>query len=124
LFGAEYQENAFVGEPSANLIKRNVLNDTGYRVKGTQAYQGKEFLTSTDERFRPVTLYNGPDGALYVIDFYRGIIQHKTYLTSYLKNEIRSRELTNPINSGRIYKIVPQKKPQVSSPFRIRRKSW
>ena len=110
LFGAEYQENAFVGEPSANLIKRNVLNDTGYRVKGTQAYQGKEFLTSTDERFRPVTLYNGPDGALYVIDLYRGIIQHKTYLTSYLKNEIRSRELTNPINCGRIYKIVPAEK--------------
>src|SRR5215203_2184282 len=41
---------------------------------------------------------------------YRGIIQHKTYLTPYLKNEIKERDLTKPLNCGRIYKIVPQKK--------------
>ena len=54
-----------------------------------------------------MNLYVGPDGALYVIDMYRGIIQHKTYLTPYLKNEIKERKLTNPLNCGRIYKIVP-----------------
>jgi mono/diheme cytochrome c family protein len=41
---------------------------------------------------------------------YRGIIQHKTYLTPYLKNEIKQRELTEPLNCGRIYKIVPKNK--------------
>lgn len=109
-FGKDYQMNAFVGEPSANLIKRNILEDSAYKVKGKQAYKQKEFLASADERFRPVSLYNAPDGALYVVDMYRGIIQHKTYLTDYLKNEIKSRKLEKPLTYGRIYKIVPQNK--------------
>src|SRR5687768_3667922 len=86
LFGGEYEENAFVAEPSANLVKRNILKDSSFFVIGRQAYAGREFLASTDERFRPVNLHAGPDGALYVLDMYRGIIQHKTYLTPYLKN--------------------------------------
>lgn len=110
LFSKEYNENAFVAEPAANLIKRNILEKSGYSIKGTQAYSNKEFLRSTDERFRPVNLYNGPDGALYIADMYRGIIQHKTYLTPYLKNEIKERSLTEPLSFGRIYKVVPRSK--------------
>lgn len=108
LYGAAFEGNAFVAEPSANLIKRNLLQDSGYIVKGKQAYRNKEFLASTDERFRPVNLHQGPDGAMYVLDMYRGIIQHKTYLTPYLKNEIGTRELTQPLNCGRIYRVVPK----------------
>lgn len=108
LFKEAYHNNAFVAEPSANLIKRNILEEDGYMVKGRQAYTGKEFLTSIDERFRPVNLYNGPDGALYITDMYRGIIQHKLYLTDYLKKEISERSLSQPLNCGRIYKVVPQ----------------
>ena len=108
LFKEAYHNNAFVAEPSANLIKRNILEEDGYAIKGRQAYEGKEFLTSIDERFRPVNLYNGPDGALYITDMYRGIIQHKFYLTDYLKKEISKRSLSQPLNCGRIYKVVPQ----------------
>ncbi len=110
LFRDAYQFNAFVAEPSANLIKRNVLTQSGFVVKGTQAYKGKEFLASLDERFRPVNLYNGPDGALYVLDMYRGIIQHKTYVTPYLSEQFKRRDLSSPLNCGRIYKIVPKNK--------------
>lgn len=108
LLGEAYEGNVFVAEPSANLIKRNLLQDSGYIVTGKQAYHNREFLASTDERFRPVSLYTGPDGALYILDMYRGIIQHKTYLTPYLKNEIRVRNLTEPLNCGRIYRVVPK----------------
>src|SRR5215203_2379144 len=118
LFDKEYYGNAFVAEPSANLIKRNIVTSKGYVVEGKQAYSAKEFLASEDERFRPVSLYNGPDGALYIVDMYRGIIQHKTYLTPYLKNEIKKRELTEPLNCGRIYKVVP--KDSQAPPMRIR----
>ncbi|MDB5249951.1 MAG: dehydrogenase [Segetibacter sp.] len=110
LFDKSYYGNAFVAEPSANLIKRNILQEDGYKVQGREAYTKKEFLASEDERFRPVSLYVGPDGALYIIDMYRGIIQHKTYLTPYLKNEIRERALTKPLSYGRIYKVVPENK--------------
>lgn len=107
LYGEAFEGNAFVAEPSANLIKRNILKDSSYEVQGKQAYQGREFLASTDERFRPVNLHLGPDGAMYILDMYRGIIQHKTYLTPYLKNEIGSRDLTQPLNCGRIYRVLP-----------------
>lgn len=107
LFSSDYYNNAFVAEPSANLIKRNILQENGYVTIGRQAYKEHEFLTSTDERFRPVSLYDGPDGALYITDMYRGIIQHITYITGYLKKEIKERSLSNPLNCGRIYKIVP-----------------
>ncbi|WP_118195885.1 DUF7133 domain-containing protein [Albibacterium indicum] len=108
LFGEAYDENVFVGEPSANLIKRNVLSRNGNKIEGEQVYEGREFLASYDERFRPVTLYNGPDGALYVIDMYRGILQHKLYITEYLRKEITARSLENPLTYGRIYKVVPE----------------
>lgn len=110
LFGPDYYGNAFVAEPSANLIKRNILSNDGNLVTGKQAYIGREFLASTDERFRPVNLYTGPDGALYIVDMYRGIIQHKTYLTPYLKSEIKARNLTQPLDYGRIYKVMPKGK--------------
>ena len=112
LFNQDYYGNAFVAEPSANLIKRNILHERGYEVEGKEAYVEKEFLASEDERFRPVNLFVGPDGSMYIVDMYRGIIQHKTYLTPYLKNEIKARSLTKPLSCGRIYKIVPEQKKQ------------
>ncbi|SEM43831.1 Cytochrome c, mono-and diheme variants [bacterium A37T11] len=108
LFDKGYAFNAFTPEPAANLIKRNILSEKGYRVEGKQAYAGREFLRSTDERFRPVSVYSGPDGAIYVVDMYHGIIQHKTYLTDYLKKEIKARDLNNPVSCGRIYRILPK----------------
>lgn len=110
LFGPAYDFNAFVAEPAANLIKRNILTEKDGIVSGEQAYADQEFLASTDERFRPVSLYNGLDGALYVVDMYRGIIQHKTYVTPYLRDKIISKNLSQPLGCGRIYKIVPQGK--------------
>lgn len=106
--GASYEGNAFVAGPAANLVKRNILAHQGTVITGRQAYEGKEFLSSDDERFRPVNLYDGPDGALYVLDMYRGVIQHVTYLTPYLKNQIALRSLEGPLNCGRIYKVYPQ----------------
>ncbi len=117
LFNSDYRLNSFVAEPAGNLVKRNIMNlDSGYHAKGSQAYEGKEFISSVDERFRPVNLHDGPDGAMYVVDMYRGIIQHKTYLTPYLKSEIKKRDLTLPLVCGRIYKVVPKgKKPAFRS---------
>lgn len=117
LFGDDYAFNAFVPEPAAFLIKRNILNENKNKVEGVQAYEDKEFIRSTDERFRPVNLTNGPDGAMYIVDMYRGIIQHKTYLTDYLKGEIKLRELQQPTETGRIYRIVPKDKKREVTVF-------
>lgn len=109
LFPKEYRGNAFIPEPAGNLVKRLVLSEKGGVVEGSNPTVGTEFWTSTDERFRPVNAYTGPDGALYVVDLYRGIIQHKSFLTHYLVANIKDRQLENPFDQGRIWRVVPVK---------------
>jgi mono/diheme cytochrome c family protein/glucose/arabinose dehydrogenase len=98
--------DVFVTEPAANLVARLTVKDDGTTLQGAKAYQGAEFLTSTDERFRPVNLSAAPDGTLYIVDIYRGIIQHKGFITEYLRYQILSRNLEAPIARGRIYRVV------------------
>lgn len=107
VFPKGYQGNVFVCEPSGNLIKRNVVEKKGFLVSAYDPHPGKEFLASTDERFRPVHLTTGPDGAIYVADMYRGLIQHGAYVTPYLREQTISRKLTQPVHRGRIWRVVP-----------------
>jgi mono/diheme cytochrome c family protein/glucose/arabinose dehydrogenase len=108
--GPEHRGNAFVCEPSGNLIKRNILTEDDHRVSAKFAYEGREFLASKDERFRPVNLSDGPDGALYVVDLYRGILQHRMFVTTYLKRQILERGLDKPLGLGRIWRVRPDTK--------------
>src|SRR6185437_13679361 len=71
-----------------------------------KAYANAEFLTSTDERFRPVYLSSAPDGTIYVVDIYHGIIQQKGFITEYLRDHILAKKLEAPIHMGRIFRIV------------------
>ncbi|AXE16657.1 dehydrogenase [Runella rosea] len=105
-FPASYHQNAFVCVPEVNLIKRNILTFKNTQTTATQAIEGKEFLTSTDEGFRPVNLFNGPDGAIYVVDMHRGIIQHKAYISQYLTEQLAAKKLDTLQNAGRILKIT------------------
>jgi mono/diheme cytochrome c family protein/glucose/arabinose dehydrogenase len=107
IFPSEFSGNAFVCEPAANLIKRNILTESDGAITAKNAYENSEFLTSTYERFRPVSIYNGPDGALYILDMHHGLLQHKTYLTTYCKDQYLARELDKHLHTGRIYRIVP-----------------
>ena len=102
----EYYGDVFVCEPSGNLIKRNIVEENGLLITAHDPTPGREFLASTDERFRPVYLTTGPDGALYVADMYRGLIQHGSYVTPYLRKQTIERKLVQPINLGRIWRIV------------------
>lgn len=105
---ADYAGNIFVCEPAGNLVKRNVVAENEALLTARDPHPGREFLASTDERFRPVHLATGPDGALYVADMYRGIVQHAAYITPYLKEQMLARKLVQPINRGRIWRVVPQ----------------
>lgn len=110
LFPEDYQTNVMVCAPEANLIKRNIINFKNLKISGKQAWENKEFISSTDEAFRPVNLYNGPDGALYIVDMHRGIIQHKTYMTSYLRDKYIEKGLDTLVGMGRILKVSNNKK--------------
>ena len=103
---AELYGNVFVAEPAANVVSRIVIEQARGELLPRKAYDNAEFLASTDERFRPVYLANAPDGTFYIVDIYRGIIQHKVYITEYLRDQILSRDLTLPVGKGRIYRVV------------------
>jgi mono/diheme cytochrome c family protein len=103
---AELYGNVFVAEPAANLVSRIIVSDDGTTLRSKKAYPNAEFLASTDERFRPVYLSSAPDGTIYVVDTYHGIIQHKGFITEYLRDQILSRKLDRPNGHGRIFRIV------------------
>ncbi len=110
LFPKEFYGNAFVAEPAGNFVRRNTLVETNGTLFARNAYDQKEFLASTDERFRPVNFCTGPDGALYVVDFHRGNIEHRISLTTYLRKQNEERGLEKPLHLGRIFRIVPEGK--------------
>ena len=105
-FPKGYQGNSFICEPSGNFIRRNVHIENSGNIIAENAEKESEWMSSSDERFRPVNLYNGPSGGLYIVDMYRGIVQHRIYLTSYLRNQAESRGLEKDIDNGRIYRVV------------------
>ena len=116
-FPPSFEGNAFVPEPAGNLVKRAILIETEGRLTALPAYHQAEFLASTDERFRPVSLANGPDGALYVADFYRGHIEGFQYSTTYLRDQVLQRGLNRPLwGLGRIYRVVAARGPQAVPP--------
>lgn len=108
LFPKEFLGNAFVCEPAGNLIKRNIVASEAGTPRAREAYDKREFLASTDERFRPVNLTTGPDGALYVCDMYHGIIQHRVSISKYLEDQVRARGLDKPVRMGRIWRVLPE----------------
>jgi mono/diheme cytochrome c family protein/glucose/arabinose dehydrogenase len=117
LFPEEFRGNAFVCEPSANLVRRTVLKEKpDGSIEGENAYKRREFIASTYERFRPVNCYNGPDGALYVVDMHHGLLQHRQYLTDYAKKLYLDRDLDQFLLTGRIYRIVPDGSKPVGRP--------
>ena len=102
----ELRGDVFINEPAGNLIRRQVFTHDGGEKSSRNAYDKAEFLASTDERFRPVNMVNAPDGTLYAVDMYRGIIQYGIYITPYLRQQILERGLDKHIGLGRIFRIV------------------
>jgi putative membrane-bound dehydrogenase-like protein len=105
-FPKDWYGTGFSTESSVNLLKAIKITEKDGKQGGTHPLGEKEFLASTDERFRPVNVYTAPDGSLYLVDMYHGIIQHKTYQTSYLRQQHLARGLDKPgLGHGRIYRI-------------------
>ncbi len=101
-FPPAYRGNTFVCDPANNLVHRDVLVPNGATFTARRADEGCEFLASTDNWFRPVHLTLGPDGALYVLDFYREVIE--TPLS--LPDDIKKRLNLESSGHGRIWRVT------------------
>lgn len=108
-FPEKYNNNVtFVCEPVSNLIHVDRIKPKGATFIASRILDYKAFLASTDSWFRPVDLYIGPDGALYVLDYYREIIEHPEWMA---KDVIKSGKLYNGSKKGRIYRISAKDGP-------------
>jgi putative membrane-bound dehydrogenase-like protein len=95
---------SLTAEPAQNLVHRDVLTPSGATYVARRAREGVDFLASTDPWFRPVNFYIGPDGAIYMADYYRMIIEHPEWMATHTHH---SPDLYKGEDRGRIYRIVP-----------------
>ncbi|MHC4874908.1 MAG: PVC-type heme-binding CxxCH protein [Planctomycetota bacterium] len=99
----EFSSQVFIGDVGGNLIHRKTLAPNGPAFLATRADQNVEFITSTDNWFRPVNFVNAPDGTLYVLDMYRETIEHPYSIPEDIKEHL---DLEGGDTRGRIYRIV------------------
>ncbi len=105
--GAPMQSSALICEPVHNLVSRIQLQYGDVAVSGSRIPQElqSEFLTSTDNWFRPVRLMTGPDGGLWICDMYREVIEHPEWIPEAWQTSL---DLYAGSDMGRIYRVTRQ----------------
>jgi len=98
-----HQGNIFICESAQNLIQRQIVQADGVSFSSKPAYAGREFLSSTDEWFRPVSVQHGPEGGLYLADMHRKVIDHPSYVPEEARPGL---DWESGKTDGRIYRIV------------------
>ncbi len=113
--GDEYYNNSFVCEPVHNLIHREIVSPDGVTFTSRRAddEKQKEFLASTDNWFRPAMIRTGPDGALWVADMYRFVIEHPEWIPQDWQRRL---DVRAGDDKGRIYRIVRADAPSPRIP--------
>jgi putative membrane-bound dehydrogenase-like protein len=101
--GPDLEGNSFTCEPVHNLVHRDRLAPRGATFVAQRAHERQEFLASTDAWFRPVFTTTGPDGALYVVDFYHYTVEHPEFVPPELLKQI---DFEPRHKLGRIWRVL------------------
>lgn len=112
LLAAWLRDDFFACEPTGSLVQRYRMTLDGIVPATERGRPNVEFLASTDPWFRPVDLLDGPDGAMYVVDMHRAVIEHPAWMPKELQNREDQRWGDS---AGRIFRIVPAA-PEPTSP--------
>jgi putative membrane-bound dehydrogenase-like protein len=102
---ADYYGNVLTCDPTNHLVHREVVAADGATFTSQPATPGKAFFASRDPWSSPVNLELGPDGALYVVDMYRAVIEHPEWMPEELRNRP---DMGLGLDRGRIYRIVAE----------------
>jgi putative membrane-bound dehydrogenase-like protein len=110
LFPRSHAGNAFACEPLLGVIHRDRIEaGAGVALVARRVDPDREFLASRDPWFHPVNVRSGPDGALYVVDFYRAMVEHPDYVPKELRSGV---DWSRGRGHGRIWRLLPLgKKP-------------
>ena len=105
---ADLKGDLIFGEPVGRLVRRAKVTVTDGVTTLANAYDKDEFIRSTDPLFRPINVATAPDGTLYFVDMYRGIIQEGNWVRegSYLRKVVKQYQLDKQTDKGRIYRLV------------------
>ncbi|MGI8604804.1 MAG: PVC-type heme-binding CxxCH protein [Verrucomicrobiales bacterium] len=100
--------DAFICDIGSNLVHRKRMRETadGPVAERDRDESNSEFLASRDTWFRPVAFASGPDGALYLADMYREIVEHPDSLPPQIKKHL---DLNSGNDRGRVWRVVPEK---------------
>jgi len=112
-FDPKHLGDIFVGEVSGNLIYQARLDDKGIIPIANRAEPEVEFLASADNWFRPVQMANAPDGCLYVVDMYRGLIEGAAFMPPEM---VKHLNVMAGFDRGRIWRISPENFKPKSNP--------
>lgn len=98
-------ESLLICEPANNLIRRDVLDHTRFPITSRRHPEDSEteFVASTDNWFRPTLIREGPDGALYVADMYRLVLEHPEWIPAEI---VKGLDFRAGEDRGRIYRIA------------------
>ena len=107
LLPKEYHGRVFTCEPTGNLVHEEALTPSGGSFTWKPPHEGTEFLASPDTWFRPVSMFSGPDGALYVVDMYRMEVEHPDWVPADMKGRY---DFNHRRDQGRLWRIVPEGK--------------
>jgi len=104
LFGEQSSRHLFISAPAYNVVRRELLQPSGISFTSSrpEGADGPEFLASRDAWFRPITLRTGPDGALWIADFYRLVLEHPQWIPNDVEQRI---DLRSGSDRGRIYRV-------------------
>lgn len=104
----DFNGDYILPEPVGRFVRRAKVTHIDGKYVLSNAYDQSEFIASTDKNFRPLWSATGPDGCLYIVDMYRGIIQEGNWTRkgSYLRDVIDKEGFARNIGRGRIYRVV------------------
>ena len=100
----------FYGEVVGRVVRRvhPVTTDGITQVRNVYQPEKSEFIRTTDPLFRPVEVKSAPDGSMYVVDMYHGVIQESQWTPrgSYLRAKIEQYQLDKIVGLGRIWRLT------------------
>jgi len=106
LFGTNFENVTFTSEPVYNIVHARKLTPQGVTFNSHKMHHGKvEFFRSEDPWSRPTAVHNGPDGALYIADMVREVIEHPEWIDDKLEKTLN---VYSGSDMGRIYRVTPQ----------------
>jgi len=101
---ADWQQNAITNDFRGHRVCRYILQEDG---AGFSSKEQKELIKSNHPAFRPIDVKMGPDGAIYIADWYNPIIQH---------GEVDFRDPRRDKTHGRIWRVTAKGRPLVEKP--------